>query len=160
MTVAFVPHHVHWYEQEKRLRQAKPVPMFTRAPILIWCFYAKKRRKEMKQSSVLVNNHAVLSLATFKRMDCVPYGAICKLMWYIPRRGGRQMTLYLEEDRHCDPSTADSHEEEATNHQRSSAQTLDSKTLRNRQRGKVIKQRETVDFLSFDHRQHMVHSVF
>lgn len=64
------------------------------------------------------------------------------------------MTLYLEEDRHCDPSAAESHEEEATNHQRSSAQTLDSKTLQNGHRGEncdISKEQQTGDFLSTYH---------
>lgn len=46
------------------------------------------------------------------------------------------MTAYLQEDRHCDPKTAESHEEEAANHQRSSAHTLDGETLQNGQRDK------------------------
>lgn len=40
---------------------------------------------------------------------------------------------YLEEDRHSDPKTAESHEEEAADHQRSPAQTLNGKTLQNTQ---------------------------
>lgn len=46
------------------------------------------------------------------------------------------MTPYLKEDRHCDPKTAERHEEEAADHQRSSAHVLDGETLHNMQRGK------------------------
>lgn len=46
------------------------------------------------------------------------------------------MTVYLEEDGHSDPNTAESHEKEATNHQRSSAHTLNSETLEGGQRGR------------------------
>lgn len=41
--------------------------------------------------------------------------------------------MYLEEDRHSDSGTAQSHKKETTNHQWSSAQTLNSETLNNRQ---------------------------
>lgn len=41
----------------------------------------------------------------------------------------REVKKYLEEDGHSDPETAESHEEEAADHQGSSAQTLDGETL-------------------------------
>lgn len=99
--------------------------------------FIPKRKKELNTD--YVNNYVnlVMSLAPFKTMFFMPNTTICKFMWYTPRQGGHQMTLYLQEYRHCDPSTAESHEEEAANHQRPSANTLDSKTLQNRQSDKT-----------------------
>lgn len=54
---------------------------------------------------------------------------------------GHPVKLYLEDDGHRDARTAETHEEEAANHQRSSAQTLNSETLHNR--GKMIEKKET-----------------
>lgn len=45
------------------------------------------------------------------------------------------VTLYLKDDRDCDPNAAESHEEEAANHQRPSAQMLNGKTLQNTHKG-------------------------
>ena len=66
------------------------------------------------------------------------------------------MTHYLEEDRQCDPSTADTHEEEAANDERPSAHTLDSEALQTDTEEKPVVIGWIFTYVSIKHKVSMI----